>query len=136
MENLLECAGRNFSAKIHDTSVVGKIQVQDNEVFLCQNSFMGLDCANKLGFQGSWSIGYGAPNERTIYGVTDFELLTDVEAYDREKDLIEFLKYIKEERCDAYGVLEIVDDNTGDALDPTITSVVREYIKCTKIKNL
>ena len=130
MENLLECAGRNFSAKIHGTSVVGKIQVQHNDVFLCQNSFMGLDCDYKLGFEGSWAIGNGTPNERLLYSVTNFKLLTEVEDYDREKDLIEFLKYIKEERCDAYGILEIVDDNTGDALDPTITSVVREYINC------
>ena len=53
MENLLECAGLNFSAKIHNTPVVGKIQVQNDNVFLCQNSFIGIDCTNKLGFQGS-----------------------------------------------------------------------------------
>ena len=43
-----------------------------------------------------------------------------------EKELIEFLKYIKEVRTDSYGHLEVCD--TGDELDPTIENVVKEYI--------
>ena len=44
-----------------------------------------------------------------------------------EKELIEFLKYIKEVHVDSYGHLEICD--SGDELDPTVERVVKEYMK-------
>jgi hypothetical protein len=44
-----------------------------------------------------------------------------------EKELIEFLKYVKEVHTDSYGQLEICD--TGDVLDPTVERVVNEYLK-------
>jgi hypothetical protein len=44
-----------------------------------------------------------------------------------EKELIEFLKYIKEVHVDSYGHLEICD--YGDELDPTVERVVKEYMK-------
>jgi hypothetical protein len=44
-----------------------------------------------------------------------------------EKELIEFLKYIKEVHVDDYGHLEICD--YGDELDPTVERVVKEYMK-------
>ena len=44
-----------------------------------------------------------------------------------EKELIEFLKYIKEVHTDSYGHLEICD--SGDELDPTVERVVKEYMK-------
>ena len=43
-----------------------------------------------------------------------------------EKELIEFLKYIKEFHTDSYGHLEVCDD--GNELDPTIEKVVKEYL--------
>jgi len=43
-----------------------------------------------------------------------------------EKELIKFLKYVKEVHTDTYGHLEICD--TGDELDPTIERVVKDYI--------
>jgi hypothetical protein len=43
-----------------------------------------------------------------------------------EKELIDFLKYIKEVHVDQYGHLEICD--CGDELDPTVEKVVKEYI--------
>jgi hypothetical protein len=46
---------------------------------------------------------------------------------DLEKELIEFLKHIKEVHTDQYGQLEICDD--GDELDPTVERVVKEYLK-------
>ena len=44
-----------------------------------------------------------------------------------EKELILFLKYVKEVHTDRYGNLEVCD--TGDELDPTVERVVKEYIK-------
>jgi hypothetical protein len=44
-----------------------------------------------------------------------------------EKELIEFLKYIKEVHVDTYGHLQISD--SGDELDPTIERVVKQYMK-------
>jgi hypothetical protein len=44
-----------------------------------------------------------------------------------EKELVKFLKYIKEAHVDDYGHLEICD--SGDELDPTVERVVKEYMK-------
>lgn len=49
---------------------------------------------------------------------------------DLEKELIEFLKYIKDVHTNNHGQLEICD--SGDKLDPTINNVVKEYIKSKK----
>jgi len=43
-----------------------------------------------------------------------------------EKELIEFLKYLKEVHVDKYGHLEICD--SGDELDPTVERVVKQYM--------
>lgn len=47
-----------------------------------------------------------------------------------KQELIDFLKHIKEDHTDKYGTLQIVDD--GDELDPTIESVVDDYLKLKK----
>jgi hypothetical protein len=44
-----------------------------------------------------------------------------------EKELIEFLKHVKEVHTDSYGNLEVCD--TGDELDPTVERVVKQYLK-------
>ena len=44
-----------------------------------------------------------------------------------EKELIEFLKYVKEVHVDSYGHLEICD--SGDELDQTVEKVVKDYLK-------
>ena len=44
-----------------------------------------------------------------------------------EKELIDFLKYVKEVHVDGYGHLEICD--SGDELDPTVEKVVKDYLK-------
>ena len=43
-----------------------------------------------------------------------------------EKELIEFLKYVKEVHVDSYGHLEICD--SGDESDPTVEKVVKDYL--------
>jgi hypothetical protein len=44
-----------------------------------------------------------------------------------EKELREFLKYLKEVHVDKYGHLQICD--CGDELDPTVERVVKQYMK-------
>ena len=48
-----------------------------------------------------------------------------------EKELIEFLKYVKEVHVDSYGHLEICD--SGDESDPTVEKVVKDYLKSKEI---
>jgi hypothetical protein len=50
-----------------------------------------------------------------------------IEEIQMEKELVEFLNYIKEVHVDDYGHLEICD--SGDELDPTVERVVKEYMK-------
>ena len=50
-----------------------------------------------------------------------------------EKELIDFLKYVKEVHVDAYGHLEICD--SGDELDPTVEKVVKDYLKSKEIQS-
>jgi hypothetical protein len=46
---------------------------------------------------------------------------------DLEKELVAFLKHIKEVHTDAYGQLQICDD--GDQYDPTVERVVKDYLR-------
>ena len=50
-----------------------------------------------------------------------------------EKELIEFLNYVKEVHVDSYGHLEICD--SGDELDPTVEKVVKDYLKSKEIQS-
>ena len=50
-----------------------------------------------------------------------------------EKELIDFLKYVKEVHVDGYGHLEICD--SGDELDPTVEKVVKDYLKSKEIQS-
>jgi hypothetical protein len=57
----------------------------------------------------------------------DYKKTNKMEKESMEKELMEFLKYIKEVHVDDYGHLEICD--SGDELDPTVERVVKEYMK-------
>jgi len=39
------------------TPILGKIQIENNELFLCQNRNNGKDCKNKWGYKYSWTLG-------------------------------------------------------------------------------
>lgn len=60
MENLLQCKGKKFKAYIWDKQTEGRIQIEDECVFLCQNMIDGDNCKDKLGFKYSWSVGDGS----------------------------------------------------------------------------
>ena len=75
MENLLNCNGRKFSAKIEGTYVKGLIRVEDGNVYLCQNMKDGSDCDDKLGFRFSWSVRKGSSDDLKDMNVTDICLI-------------------------------------------------------------
>lgn len=68
--------GTWFSASIRGCpTIVGKIQKEENEIFLCQNFFDGNECDDKFEFENSWSIGTGHINyEKTFYNVSHLAL--------------------------------------------------------------
>jgi hypothetical protein len=66
-------AGDWFSAKIDGTPVKGRVQKENGEFFLCQNSFDGNNCDDKQGFKYSWTIRDGL-NLKSLC-VTDFKVL-------------------------------------------------------------
>ena len=78
MENLLECKGRSYKATLgllKQTEVVGKIQVENNFVFLCQDHRNGSSCLDKLGYKFSWFAGDGSNLEDV--SVFDLQLLDE-----------------------------------------------------------
>lgn len=85
MKNLLECDGKRFACKIDGTEVIGRITVEHNEVYLCQNEQEGNDCENKRGYRYSWAVDDGHPDRLLFNKVTDFRLYpltrSEVNAY-------------------------------------------------------
>jgi hypothetical protein len=47
-------SGQKFKALINDIDVEGKISIEDDYIFLCQDSENGEHCTNKYGYQYSW----------------------------------------------------------------------------------
>lgn len=76
MKNLLNCRGRQFRCKIHGKLVEGKIQVENNYVYLCQNVMRGDNCKDKFGYLYSWNVLSGSKDDLESYGVhvSDFRL--------------------------------------------------------------
>lgn len=82
MENLLNCDGFYFKAKINNDEVAGRIRVECRLAFLCQNRWEGNEPADKLGYKYGWSVGNGSQKDVASKNVTDFRLLTQREADD------------------------------------------------------
>ncbi len=73
--NLLKVkSGTKFSAFIKDIFVQGKIQKENNFVFLCQNNNDGLNCTNKLGYEYSWRVGNGSKKDLLNNDVSQFTI--------------------------------------------------------------
>jgi hypothetical protein len=75
MENLLNCKGKRFKAVIEGTTVGGRIQVENNDVYLCQNIKDGSNCENKLGYKYSWCVRDGGKSSLLFANVTDIQLI-------------------------------------------------------------
>lgn len=122
MENLLNCNGRKFSAKIRGTYAEGRIRVEDGRVYLCQNVRDGDNCDDKLGFSFSWHVNKGSRYNLESTGVTDFclipEAAEEIEAYkdwrvgDKITDGLESLEVIF--RSGELVVCKDSDDEAGD----------------------
>lgn len=56
MENLLNCDGRRFRAKINGVECEGKVRVEYGRVYLCQDKQHGVSCKDKLGYPYSWCV--------------------------------------------------------------------------------
>lgn len=85
MENLLNCNGRRFRAKIEGVECVGKIRVEDGEVYLCQDDKCGTECKEKYGYCYSWKVTrYGVVLLDRV-GVKNFRLIdmtaSEIESY-------------------------------------------------------
>ena len=85
MENLLKCDGRRFRCKIEQVSVEGRIRVEDNNVYLCQNEMDGLEARDRYGYKYSWSVLSGSKKEFAYSNISDFVLLPstpdEIESY-------------------------------------------------------
>ena len=85
MENLLKCDGRRFRCKISKTPAEGKIRVENNNVYLCQNEMDGAEADDKYGYKYSWSVLSGSNKELTYSDVSDFVLVPstpdEIESY-------------------------------------------------------
>lgn len=85
MENLLNCKGKKFRCKIDGTFVEGRIQVEENRVYLCQNIKNGGICEDKLGYEYSWYVRTGDEDGLLSNYVTNFRLIDmtkkDIENY-------------------------------------------------------
>ena len=68
--------GRDFRAHIKGVPVKGKVQLLMGVFYLCQNSIMGSDCTDKLGFTKSWSVGRGTQWDLDHNSVDNFEIIS------------------------------------------------------------
>ncbi len=72
-EELLKCDGREFECQIDGCECKGKITVEDERVFLCQDLRDGTACEDKKGFKYSWFY----QNEiGQVTSVSEFRLVT------------------------------------------------------------
>ncbi len=123
MKNLLECDGKRFACKIDGTEVIGRITVEHNEVYLCQNEKKGGDCRNKRGYSYSWVVDDGSQSGLSRYCVTDFRL------YPLTRSEFDAYKYwqVGDQMTDGSASLEVIfrsgkvvicEDSEGHASGP------------------
>lgn len=77
MENLLNCDGKKFTATISDHKTEGKITVEKERVYLCQNAIMGDACMDRKGYSYSWTVLTGDESDLRATSVADFALFDD-----------------------------------------------------------
>lgn len=91
LKNLLDCHGRPFRCKIDGTQCEGRITVEDEKAYLCQNKCDGFDCEDKQGFLYSWHITEIQKdildNKSNLDDVTEFVLLDSQNEHFRLADI-------------------------------------------------
>ena len=74
--NLINYAKRSFVADIcGERGVRGKVQVQENNVYLCQDRIAGACCRNRLGYFYSYHINRGTEYDLRENSVYDFKII-------------------------------------------------------------
>lgn len=87
MKNLLNCNGRFFSAKISDDKVTGRIRVEDEHVYLCQDKRDGAYCKDRFGYKYSWFVEDGSEKSLAGNNVSCFKLTpSTAEEIEKYKD--------------------------------------------------
>jgi len=76
MKKLTECDGMKYTAKIMSKYCEGKITVEKERVYLCQNGKEGNGCADRRGYKYSWLVDDGSEVQMNANDVTDFILLS------------------------------------------------------------
>lgn len=123
MENLFNCNGRRFRAKINGVECEGKIRVEAGEVYLCQNEKDGCKCKCKFGYRYSWKVTTDGIVSFNATEVSDFHLLrmtpSEIESYKdwQVGDKIRWKGYIKEIIFRS-GKVVICEDTEGRAGSP------------------
>lgn len=77
MENLLNCDGKKFKAKINGELCEGVISVYCSKVYLCQDVKCGEGCPDKKGYKYSWVVGDGSGRDLSFNSVHHFELVSE-----------------------------------------------------------
>ena len=62
LKDLWDCHGRYFRCKIDDEECEGRICVEDDEIYLCQDIADGVESEEKFGYDYSWNITYSSEN--------------------------------------------------------------------------
>jgi hypothetical protein len=70
-------SGQGFKAIIDGVRCEGKVQVEYDDIYLCQNEKDGNSCVHKLGYQYSWVITDLYTHELKMLGTTDLVLFND-----------------------------------------------------------
>lgn len=104
-ENLLDCHGMRFRAKIMEEECEGVITVEDGSIFLCQDIASGACCKDRQGYQYSWVYIY--EDSSIDLFVTNFELLEKIE----EKQTIEISFIFTGKPGDIKKAIEFLEHN-------------------------
>lgn len=127
MENLLNCNGLRFSAKIKDEGVTGIITVEDGYVYLCQDKLDGKDCIDKKGYKYSWSVKDGSKESLSNNSVRKFKIIDwseeEIEKYKdwRVGNVVKLLDEYEKEFDELYevifrsGELVVLKNKDGEA---------------------
>lgn len=75
-KNLLLCDGMEYEGWINRDRIKGRITVNLDGVFLCQDFKNGSGCGDRKGYKYSWYVCDGSNENLIRLGVSDFKLMT------------------------------------------------------------
>lgn len=89
--NLRECHEWPFTARIEGRDCEGKISVQYNTVYLCQDVKNGSRCDDTLGYKHSWNVSAGTEDQLRRNDVKNFKLIKPTDKPVTGMDLVKNL---------------------------------------------